>query len=231
MTTKAKESVWASIQAGIRYLWTDKLLRFIFIVMMSTNFLLIGPIMVGIPVMANQRLPEGATAFGLLMSAFAGGNLLGYLVVGSLPRPGAAKLRLMVVAVFTAFGVVIGSLGIITSTWIDFGILFLLGIGNGFMAVLMMTWMQTRTPKAMLGRMMSLLMLSSIGLTPISQAVAGALSKWNLTMLFALPGTLMLLVTIWVAFHPYLKGFSESLAATNTEVQGQDPVGVAKKTT
>jgi MFS family permease len=109
--------------------------------------------------------------------------------------------------------------------------LFLLGIGNGFMAVLMMTWMQTRTPKAMLGRMMSLLMLSSIGLTPISQAVAGALSKWNLTMLFALPGTLMLLVTIWVAFHPYLKGFSESLAATNTEVQGQDPVGVAKKTT
>jgi len=33
----------------------------------------------------------------------------------------------------------------------------------------------------MLGRMMALLMLSSTGLFPISQAIAGVLSKWNLT--------------------------------------------------
>ena len=80
-----KESVWASIRTGIQYLWKDKTLRFMFLVMMALNFLLIGPIMVGIPVLANQRLPEGATAFGLLMSAFAGGNFLGYLFAGSLP--------------------------------------------------------------------------------------------------------------------------------------------------
>jgi hypothetical protein len=86
-------------------------------------------------------------------------------------------------------------------------------MGNGFMAVLVMTWMQARTPKDMLGRMMSLLMLSSIGLTPMSQAVAGALSKCNLTLLFTIPGALVLLVTLWVAFHPALKGFSESLTA------------------
>src|SRR5262249_14101346 len=126
-TARSKESVWASIQVGIKYLWTDNLLRFIFIVMMAINFLLIGPIMVGIPVLADQRLPEGAAAFGLLMSAFAGGNLLGYLVVGSLPRPNGARLRLIVIAQFAAFGIVIGSLGISQSTWIDFGMLFLLG--------------------------------------------------------------------------------------------------------
>jgi len=223
---KTKERVWASIQAGVKYLWTDKLLRFIFIVMMALNFLLIGPIMVGIPVLANQRLPEGATAFGLLMSAFAGGNLLGYLVVGSLPRPNGDRLRLIVIALFAAFGIVIGSLGIITSTWIDFGMLFLLGLGNGFMAVLMMTWMQTRTPKEMLGRMMSLLMLASIGLTPISQAVAGVLSKWNLTMLFAIPGALVLLLTIGVAFHPLLKGFSESLSAVPRREPHEEHMGL-----
>ncbi|HEU0295968.1 MAG TPA: hypothetical protein VFR47_24725 [Anaerolineales bacterium] len=42
----------------------DKLLRFIFTILMAINFLLIGPIMVGTPVLADQRLPEGATAFG-----------------------------------------------------------------------------------------------------------------------------------------------------------------------
>ena len=216
-TAKMKESVWASIQAGVRYLWTDRPLRFIFTILMAANFLLIGPIMVGIPVLANQRLAEGATAFGLLMSAFAGGNLLGYLVAGSLPRPDGVKLRLLMIALFAGFGIVIGSLGVIAYTWIDVGLLFLLGLGNGFFAVLLMTWMQTRTPREMLGRMMALLMLSSTGLMPISQAISGAISKWNLTMLFAVPGALVLLITIWMALHPDLRSFSESLTAAQTE--------------
>ena len=213
----AKESVWGSIQAGIRYLWTDKPMRFIFTAVMGINFLLIGPIMVGIPVLADQRLPEGAAAFGLLMSAFAGGNLLGYIIAGSLPRPDGAKLRLLMIALFAGFGFVIGSLGVITSTWIDVGLLLLLSMGNGFIVVLLMTWMQTRTPKEMLGRIMALLMFSSIGLAPISQAISGVLSKWSLTMLFAIPGILVLLLTIWMAFHPDLKGFSESLSAARAE--------------
>lgn len=213
----AKESVWASIQAGIRYLWTDKPLRFIFMILMAVNFLLIGPILVGIPVLADQRLPEGATAFGLLLSAYAGGNLLGYLVSGSLPRPDGAKLRLILIALFAGFGIVIGSLGVINLTWIDFGLLFLLGLGNGVFAVLLMTWIQSRTPREMLGRMMALLMLSSTGLAPISQAISGVLSKWDLTMLFAIPGLLVLLLTVWMAFQPDLKGLSESLTITQAE--------------
>jgi len=226
---RAKESVWASIQGGIRYLWMDKLMRFIFMVLMTVNFLLIGPIMVGIPVLADQRLPEGATAFGLLMSAFAGGNLLGYLLAGSLPRPDGAKLRLIMIALFAGFGIVIGSLGVITSTWIDFGFLFGLGLGNGFIAVLLMTWMQTRTPREMLGRMMALLMLSSTGLMPISQAIAGLISKWNLTMLFAIPGILVLLLTIWMAFHPDLKGLSESLTAAQQKGETRKRLGVFRR--
>jgi MFS family permease len=121
-----KESVWKSIQTAIQYLWQDKALRFIFLVMMALNFLLIGPIMVGIPVLASQRLPEGAAAFGLLMSAFAGGNLFGYLLAGSLPRPDGARMRQIVILLFAAFGIVIGLLGFIPYTWIDFGLLFLL---------------------------------------------------------------------------------------------------------
>ncbi len=173
--------------------------------------------MVGIPVLAHQRLPEGATAFGLLMSAFAAGNLLGYLVAGSLPRPNGAKLRLIMIALFAGYGIGIGALGMITSTWIDFALLFLLGLGNGFWAVFLMTWIQTRTPQEMMGRMMALLMFASTGLVPISQAIAGVLSKWNLTMLFVIPGLLVMLLTVWMAFHPDLKGFSESLTAARAE--------------
>jgi hypothetical protein len=36
-------------------------------------------------------------------------------------------------------------------------------------------------------------------------------------MLIAIPGVLVLLLTIWMAFHPDLKGFSESLTATQAD--------------
>ena len=108
-------------------------------------------------------------------------------------------------------------LGFIPYSWVDFGLLLLLGLENGSSAVLSITWIQTRTPKEMLGRMMSLLMLSSTGLIPISQAIAGALSKWNLTVAFALPGVLILPLTVWIAFQSEFRGFSASLASAKAE--------------
>jgi MFS family permease len=206
-----EEGLWASILSGMKYLWADEPLRLMFLVLAAVNFLLIGPILVGIPVLADTRLPEGAVAFGLLMSAFSGGNLVGYLLAGSLPRPTGIAMRLIVIALLAAFGAVIGSLGFISSTWVDFSLLLLLGLGNGYVAIILFTWIQTHTPKEMLGRMMSLLMFSNTGLVPVSQAISGAVSKWDLTLLFASAGVLVLLVTLWAAFQPGFKAFSESL--------------------
>ncbi len=209
----AKESVWASILSGMKYLWGDLALRITFLALIAVNFLLLGPLLVGIPVLADQRLPEGAVAFGILMSAYAGGNLAGYLIAGSLPRPGGSAMRAILIILVGAFGVVIGALGFIPWTWVDFALLLVLGVGNGYIAIILFTWMQTRTPKDMLGRMMSMVMFCSSGLVPVSEALSGAVSKWNLTLLFAGAGVLDLLVTAWLAFQPGLKGLSEGLTA------------------
>ncbi len=208
-----REDVGRAIVVGMRYLWHDQALRLLFLLMAAMNLLFTGPLLVGIPVLANQRLTEGATAFGLLMSAFAGGNLAGYLLAGSLPRPAGATMRLFLAALLAAFALVLGSYGFIRSTWVDCGLTFLLGLGNGYLAILLMTWIQTRTPKEMLGRMMSIIMLAGTGLVPISQAVAGAVSKGSLTLLFAGAGGLGLLLTFWAVLQPGLRTFSEGLAA------------------
>lgn len=206
-----KESVWAAILAGMKYLWNDKALRLMFLVIMATNFLFTGPLLVGIPVLANQRLPEGAVAFGLLMSAYAGGNLGGYLLAGALKRPTGKGMTIFLVTLLCAFGLALGSFGFIRSTWVDFGLMLILGLGNGYLGITLFTWMQTRAPKAMLGRMMSMLMLASTGLVPISQAISGAVSRWSVTILFVLSGALGLLVTAWSASQPELKIFSDNL--------------------
>ena len=208
-----KENIWASIRAGVKYLWDDKPLRLMFLVITAVNFLFVGPLLVGIPVLANQRLPEGAVAFGLLMSAYSGGNLAGYLLAGSLPRPSGRTMRVFLIALLALFGLVMGSFGFIRSTWVDFGLMLLLGLGNGYISITLFTWMQLRTPKAMLGRMMSMMMLSNTGLVPISQAISGAVSKWSLTMLFSGAGILVLLITLLTSLQPELITFSESMVA------------------
>jgi MFS family permease len=218
-----RENVWASILAGVKYMWRDDALRLMFFFLAGVNFLVVGPLLVGIPLLANTRLPEGAAAYGVLMSAFAGGNLFGFILAGALPRPGGAVIRFIILAVFAAFGLVTGLLGYITITWVDFSLLLMLGLGNGYIAILMFTWMQTRTPKEMLGRMMSLVMFSSTGLIPISQAISGAVSKWNLNALLVTAGALVVCMTIWAAFQPGLKVFSENLI---TESREQQPAAV-----
>ncbi|HEX8991732.1 MAG TPA: MFS transporter, partial [Anaerolineales bacterium] len=192
--TSAGEGIWASVLAGIKYLWDDKVLRLMLMAILAMNFLLVGPLEVGIPVLADRRLAEGAVAFGLLMSAYSGGNLGGYLIAGALRRPGGTTIRILLIALMVAFGVVIGSLAFLRSTWTDFALLLMLGLGNGYLNIILTTWMQTRTPREMLGRMMSIFMLSNTGLIPVSQAISGAVSKWDLNLLFVGAGALVLLM-------------------------------------
>ncbi len=206
------ETVWTSIAAGVRYVWDDRTLRLMFMVILALNFLIIGPLLVGVPVLAAQRLPEGAVAFGLLMSAYAGGNLGGYIAAGLLPRPSGAALRILLIILLVGFGVVIAALAFITHTWVGFAMLLLMGLANGYAGIILITWMQLQTRRDMLGRMMSLLMFGSNGLVPVSQAISGALSKWNLNALLVVAGSLEVLVAIWTASQPGLTGLSDRMA-------------------
>jgi MFS family permease len=208
-----KESIRTSIMAGLKYVWDDDALRLIFLVIAAVNFLFVGPILVAIPVLADQRLAEGAVAFGLLMSGSAVGHLGGYLLAGILPRPTGRAMCFFLIILLAAFGIAMGIVGFVNLTWVDVALMLLLGLGNGYVTLILFTWIQTSTPKAMLGRIMSLLMLSSTGLVPVSQAISGAVCAWNLNLLFVSAGGLIVLVTIWTAFQPALITFSESLTA------------------
>lgn len=213
LSAPKSEVIWNAIRNGWAYLWNHTGIRFMFVLMAAINFLFVGPIMVGIPVLANVRLPEGARAFGYLMSAFAGGNLVGLVLAGVLPRLSGRLFSALILAILAAFGLVLIGLGWLKTTWIDIILMAAIGIGNGYLGLVIFTWIQLRTPKDMLGRVMSMLMLASLGLVPLSQAISGIISKWNLTSLFALTGSLVLLMTFWAAFQPVLHSLSEEMIA------------------
>ena len=63
------------IADGLSFVWNHATIRTLMIVIGLANLMLTGPVFVGLPVLAAQRLPEGAAAFGVLLSGYAAGNL------------------------------------------------------------------------------------------------------------------------------------------------------------
>jgi MFS family permease len=186
---------FAAVADGIRYTWSRPVFRWMLGLIAAVNFLVIGPLMVGVPVLAQTRFSQGAAAFGWLMAAYGLGSLAGMVFAGTARRPSSRLFSGLIIALFAGFGVVIALLASITSVWVGFALLAVLGIGDGYVAVTMMSVVQRVTPKAMLGRVMSLVMLAMLGLMPASTALAGAIVKLGPTALFAGAGAGLLLVT------------------------------------
>lgn len=137
------QAVWR----GLTFFWHTEIMRTMFLIIAGVNLLFVGPIMVGIPVLAEQRLPEGPVAFGLLMSGFAGGNLCGYLAAALLPELGSGHLRLVLVTLLGGFAAVLAVMGSIVSTWTILVLLAGLGVGNGYVTVVLMSAIQKPRPR------------------------------------------------------------------------------------
>ncbi len=161
--------------------------------------------------LADTRFPEGAAAFGIIMSAYGGGTLLGFGLAAALPKPAPRRLGSVMLLVMSAMGIALALLGIAQSTVI--GALFglVMGAANGYVVIQFITWLQGRTPEAMQGRMMSLLMFASVGLVPISMAVSGALIKLNMTATFVGAGGLMVLILALSALNPAVRTMNMEL--------------------
>jgi MFS family permease len=186
---------FAAIADGLRFTMSRPAFRWLLVLVAAVNLLLVGPLLVGIPVLAQTRFVEGAAAFGFLLSAYGVGNLCGMIVAGSAPRPSSRAFTAVVLALFAGFALVIAALAFTTSVWVGVALLAALGVGNGYVAVVMITLVQRMTPAAMLGRVMSLVMLAMLGVTPLSQALAGAIVKLGPAALFVGCGAGMLAVT------------------------------------
>ena len=210
-------SVVSSIREGISAAWNDKIMRIIFVLIAAVNMLILGPIFVGVPVLADTRLPEGAAAFGILVSAFGGGSLLGMAMAGVLPKPGPRRLGPIMLIVTGMLGVGLALLGLIYSTTLAAIIGLMMGISYGYVLILFVTWLQSRTPQAMLGRMMSLLMFASMGLVPISMALAGALIEFSLTLTLVGMGILMALLALIAALNPAVRAMGVEKAPASVE--------------
>lgn len=203
--TSKVSNVLASTLEGVMVAWNNVTLRTLFLLFPAMTLLVNGPIIVGIPVLADSRLPEGAAAFGIIMSAFGGGALLGTALAGMLPKPAPQRLGTLLMVLLSTLGIELALLGMTSFTFIAALVVLAMGIANGYFVIQFVTWLQSRTPRALLGRMMSLMMFSTVGLHPVSTSLTGALIKLNITALFVAAGTLMTILSLLAVLNPAVR--------------------------
>jgi MFS family permease len=206
-------NVLVSIKEGLAYMFKDPALRSMFILIAVANMAFGGPVLVGIPFLANTRFPEGAAAYGLIVSGYAGGNLLGIILSGALPRLKQRVMNGLLVVMFLLFGAGVGSLAWIAQTWMAFAVMLVMGILNGYMSILLITGLQRKTPREMLGRIMSMVLLANLVFMPISQAIAGAVLRWNIPALFIGAALLLGLCAIYLMIPGVGSFLSSQLAS------------------
>ena len=208
----APSGLWDSIKEGLAYTWADPLLRILLLLILAVNFLAVGPLLVGVPALADQRLPGGAQAYGAIMSAFGGGSLAGLAVAGAVRRPPARLIGHVLLGVCAVFGVGIAVLGFAQSLTAALVPAAFMGFAAGYLMVSFFTWVQARTPQRLMGRMMSLIIFASVGLVPVSQALSGAVASWSLTGLFVIAAVLLGLVVGRAWFVPSLRSMGMEMA-------------------
>jgi MFS family permease len=212
---EASAKMLESIKAGIKFSWHDPLLRLLFTVIIANNLVLGGALVVGMPVLADLRLAEGAGALGLVTAAAAAGGLIGVLLSGRLRR--VIRFSGMGLLSVAFFGAALLGLAYVQTTWVAVLIMFGIGISAGYMNVMIPTLLQRRTPRQFLGRVMGLLYFSNLGLSPVSRAAAGGLVRFGLVTLFGGSGLLLILLAAALPFQPAFRSMDAQIEQVSAE--------------
>jgi len=193
----ARPAMWRSIAEGIGLVGKDVPLRSLIWLASVMNFCIAGPMTVGLAYLVKTRFGS-PSAYGIVVAALAGGGLLGSLLAGVLK---VRRRGLLILSAGFALAVCIGSIGLLSRFWVLAGVLLLMGATAGVTNVHIGAWIQQRLKPETRGRVSSVLSLGTLGLLPVSLAVAGVLVAWNLQLMFILAGVALVTVVAAAALQ------------------------------
>ncbi len=157
----------------LAFLKRSRALQVLLVVVIAANLAGGGEGEVALPSLAHARF--GAAGYGALLACFALGGVIGTLSAartGGLRRP----------AVFASVVFLVSAVAIALTPYLGgeagaAAMLFVAGATNGLGNVTILTVTQKWAPPALLGRLMSAIMLCAFGSFPLSVAISGVLVR------------------------------------------------------
>jgi len=170
----SEKDVWVELAEGFIYIrHTPAILIMIAFVAVAGLFVL--PYTTLIPVFAKIVFQGNATTFGYITSFIGAGSIAGTIVLASLKEN--APLR----KILLGFSIILGISLIAFSRISNFHIAMIIAVFIGFGSVAQFTTsniiVQSESDPRMRGRVISILIMAMVGMTPIGSVIVGGISQ------------------------------------------------------
>ncbi|UOB63424.1 MFS transporter [Bacillus thuringiensis] len=162
------KGMFTSIKEGILYVKESPFLSTFLICSAFLNLFLIGPMQVGFPLFVKNVLHGDSLQFSYLEASVGGGMAIGAIIVGlkNINR----RRGLFCIIMMLLSGIFFLAINFSTVLWQALLAGMFYGITIAMAIVPLMAMIQSTVKEEMMGRVMSLLMLSSMGFIPLSYA-------------------------------------------------------------
>lgn len=188
---------------GLRYLRGHRVLGHLMIVVLLSDLGFVGPLNVGLALLAEQR-GWGASGIGWVLFGFgtgAGAASLLLTVWGRVPRAGLVSGSTMVLG-----AVSIGALAHVPLLPLAVAVALSVGLLAGLSGALCNALVQTECDPAYLGRVSAVSSLCSLGLAPLSFPLTGAaIGLWGPGPVFAVSAAICALSGVYALLVPALR--------------------------
>ncbi|WP_420790364.1 MFS transporter [Streptomyces sp. NRRL B-3229] len=173
----AVRSAWSDLRIGLRYIRRHRVLAPLMLAVALGDLGFVGPLNVGLTLLADER-GWGSAGMGWVLGGFGAGASLASLVLavrGRVPHAGH-------VMVYACLGgaVAIGALAFVPGVLAAAGVALLIGLLAGLSGALCGALLQTQADPAYLGRVTAVAALVSLGFAPLSMPLsAAAIGTWG----------------------------------------------------
>jgi len=204
-------SVWADLVAGIRLIRRYRTLAMLLIVVFVAELGFSGPMMAGVPLLANQT-GWGVRAVGWVLGGFGLGAAAAAAFL--LWRNKLRHTGFVALSGLTVMGLSVVGLGLLpelglpsSAAFACAGLLGLSsGIGAGFYGTLVTSAVLQLAPAGQIGRVMAALSFASLSSVPLTYALTGLITDVSGAQIpFFIGGSLVLLAAIVAFANPQLR--------------------------
>jgi MFS family permease len=193
---RVQAALWRDLQDGVRFVASNRALTIV-VLLPAVPALLVLNYLTFIPFYARDVLVTGPAGLGLLTGAIGVGALTGALALATM-RPSGGSGRLML-AGLAIVGVGMATFALSRSLPLSMVALALMGAFQVAYYSTTNTLIQVLVPARLRGRVLSLYVLTSIGLIPIANLVGGAVGEViGVDIVLAAGGVLTVLAVVLV---------------------------------
>jgi MFS family permease len=196
-----EQNMLQSIKEGFLYAKSSPFIIALMLFAVFLNLFVMGPLQMGLPLFVKNVLNGSTLDYSYIEGALASGMLVGSVIIGVL---NVNKKRGKVVLFAVMFQGLAFILFSFTSVlWHSIVAIFLLGASFSIVNVPIISAIQSSVMEEMIGRIMSLLILASMGLIPLSFAITSFILTFNVSINHIMfTGAIL---TIFLAIVVYIK--------------------------